>query len=516
MPLSSTIKTHLVFRTDATIDTGLGHLMRCFGLAQCARSMGLKTSFISNIQSDSFFIEVTEKEKIALIRIPSSHPHPDDLRSTEKYLQKINNQNLWVVLDGYHLDETYQKRLKDMGVKIMVIDDTSHLSNYEADVILNPNLYAKSLNYLALPHTLKLFGTNFLLFRNDIVQREKSERPITDVATKILVTMGGSDPVNFTGKVVEALHLIMGYSGKIKIVLGPLNRHAKDIESRVESTRLDIQLIKDPAKFAELITWADMGITAAGTSTWEMGLLGLPLITVSIAENQNKVGEVLKQHNAALHLGWHEGITIENMADAVRHLIYDHEKRRRFSLNQRHLIDGRGASRVVNLIEILTTKQVPTSICTIRCAIESDCLTMWHLANDPLVRKNSFQNHFISMKDHRTWFHKKIRSEETLFQILEIESVIAGQIRYDLVESFVELSFSIAAPFRGMGLGKALIEKTWKDACRALQAKGVRGKVKKHNLPSVKSFLNADFNQVQTERINGEECLIFEKQYDIG
>ena len=485
--------------------------MRCFGFAQYAFSKGCRISFVTNIHEDSFFEKLALKEGFNFYRIKTSHPHPDDFNSLMEIVTSDANQLVWVIADGYHLNEEYQKKLKDCDVRLMVIDDNAHLLKYHTNILLNPNAHAVTLPYQTLPHTVKLLGPKFLLFRKSFLTHFSSERNISPIANKILISMGGSDPVNLTSKVIEAIKLIQDDSIEVRVVVGPFCRNAETIERSAATCRQNVKILKNPPDFAEIIGWADIGVTTAGTSCWEMCLLGLPLITVTAAENQKQVGELLDRDRLSHHLGWYQDIDAKQIALSITDLLKSRPQRHTFSINQRNLVDGKGAERVLALIEILTLKKLPESVKRIRIANPEDCIPLWELTNDPLVRKNSITNHWIPYDEHLGWYQDKMTSDRTQIYILEIASVFAGQIRYDLRDNYADLSFSVAGPFRGMGLGYYLINNTWRKASRMLGAIGVHGIVQKNNLPSLQIFTKAGFSTIGNKVIKGVEYSVFER-----
>ena len=67
------------------------------------------------------------------------------------------------MLDGYDFDSTYQSRIKETGCGLLVIDDTAHLDQYHADVLLNQNIHAPELHYQCEPSTQLLLGSRYAL-----------------------------------------------------------------------------------------------------------------------------------------------------------------------------------------------------------------------------------------------------------------------------------------------------------------------------------------------------------------
>ena len=48
--------------------------------------------------------------------------------------------------------------------------------------------------------------------------------------------------------------------------------------------------------------WADVAVSAAGTTCWEMCLLGLPAILIGLAPNQRPVAQELDRRGVAVYL----------------------------------------------------------------------------------------------------------------------------------------------------------------------------------------------------------------------
>jgi spore coat polysaccharide biosynthesis predicted glycosyltransferase SpsG len=93
--------------------------------------------------------------------------------------------------------------------------------------------------------------------------------------------------------------------------------------------------------------WADLAVTAAGSTCWELAYLGVPMITIVAAENQRGIADGLATRGAAVNLGWHGEVTLASIAAAIASLADDHRKRASMRRAARELVDGCGADRVV-------------------------------------------------------------------------------------------------------------------------------------------------------------------------
>ena len=86
-------------------------------------------------------------------------------------------------------------------------------------------------------------------------------------------------------------------------------------------------------------------------------------------------------------------------------------------------------------------------------ATDVDLLFEW--ANEPEVRKNSFNSELIDYSVHTKWFNKVLSSDNIEQFILMDDDTAVGQIRININEDEAEISYSIGAEFRGKGYGKS-------------------------------------------------------------
>ena len=200
---------------------------------------------------------------IGLKEIPLTYPDSEDLRATCTVLEEVCRDEAelpWIVLDGYHFDTIYQSLLRSAGCRLMVIDDTAHLLRYDADIILNQALSAQQFAYTCSPDTLLLLGPRFALLRSEFQSWQGVPRHCPEVARKILVTLGGSDADNATLKIIEALEQLTTPHVEIRIVVGPLNPHLTQLQSRMDFVSSRVHLQTDVTDIASLMGWASLAV----------------------------------------------------------------------------------------------------------------------------------------------------------------------------------------------------------------------------------------------------------------
>jgi UDP-2,4-diacetamido-2,4,6-trideoxy-beta-L-altropyranose hydrolase len=281
--------TTLIIRADATSEIGTGHVMRCLALAQAWQDNGGKVVFISHCESEALGQRLTA-EGFAFISLAKSHPDPFDLNFTLGMVHKLNlpdsKRETWFVVDGYHFDATYQKSIKAAGYKLLWIDDYGHAAHYYADLVLNQNISADPSFYIHRePYTQLLLGTRFVLLRREFKRWQGWHRETPPVGRKVLVTMGGADPDNVTLKAIQALKQldVPGLEGRI--VIGPANPHLALLKKAIGGESR-LHLLTEVADMPHLMAWADVSISAGGSTCWELAYMGVPMVMV-LSDNQS-------------------------------------------------------------------------------------------------------------------------------------------------------------------------------------------------------------------------------------
>ncbi|MBN1472355.1 MAG: UDP-2,4-diacetamido-2,4,6-trideoxy-beta-L-altropyranose hydrolase [Syntrophaceae bacterium] len=340
----------LIIRADATSHIGTGHIMRCIALGQAWHDNGGEVTFISHCESEDLRQRLLE-EGMNLINIEKAYPAANDLECTLENIAAIGRHqaaNCWLVIDGYYFDASYQKRIKEAGYKILRIDDYGHADHYCADIVLNQNISADESFYMHRePHTKLLLGTGYVLLRREFKRWHGWQRSIPDIASKVLVTMGGADPDNVTLKVIQALKQIDIPGLEAKIVVGHANPNLTILESAI-SDRTNLQLIKSASNMPELMAWSDIAVSAGGSTCWEMAFMGLPNIFMIIADNQRAVAEELHKQSIAFNMGWGKKILIADLVQHIKSLLLSKDLRKEYSIKSSQIIDSLGSQRVCN------------------------------------------------------------------------------------------------------------------------------------------------------------------------
>ncbi len=140
-----------------------------------------------------------------------------------------------------------------------------------------------------------------------------------------------------------------------------------------------------------------------------------------------------------------------------------------------------------------------------RLANENDMELYHNWANDSVVRGSSFNPKFIDIDTHKNWFLNRLKDHNSLLMVVNLEEEPIGQIRFDkTVLNEYEIDFSIDSTYRGKGLGSLILRRGTNELFkRKPKVDKVIGIVKKENVSSIRSFINAGFKKGFNNELNG-------------
>jgi UDP-2,4-diacetamido-2,4,6-trideoxy-beta-L-altropyranose hydrolase len=486
----------LLIRADAGVNMGTGHAMRCLALAQAWQDSGGRCVFVM-ANSTSAVERRLKAEGIEVETLTVGVGSAEDAKQTVHIGGEQNAD--WIVVDGYQFDSAYQSAVRTAEFKLLLIDDNFRAGPYHADIVLNQNIHAKSGSYANCDSSTQfLLGSRYVLLRKEFRPWRNWRREISANGRRVLVTMGGSDPNNLTASVVDAIRKLSIPNLETIVLVGGSNPHLSPIEKSIQSD--STRVIIDAANVPELMAWADVAVSGAGTTLWEMCFLGLPGILLVLAENQEDVAATAGKMGIAWSLGNAMDVSVPALAEKLAALLDSKSSRMSQSKEGKKLVDGRGAERVVAFLSGLE----------LRRTTDSDCEVFWEWANDAEARAASFNGKMISWEDHEKWFQAKLDDPKAMFYTaMNRDGVPIGEIRYQVNDKRAVLSISLDARFRGGGWGQKILAV---GAERIFQDTGVEfidAYVKPTNLVSLKLFAGAGFQRLPPKVIEEQEGIHF-------
>ena len=341
----------VIVRCDGGGVIGLGHVKRCLSLARRLRDThGYGVRFAMN--ADKIATAPVTIEGFAIDLRPHGVDECDWLLSlVEKH------GALAAVLDvRTNLSATSVMRLKGAGAIVGVIDDATP-RRLAADISVYPPVpQVFALNWEGA-ESEPLVGWEWVILGQDLgfPMRPGTTRP------RVLVSMGGTDPLGLTLPTVEAIaKLPANFDGTI--VLGP--GAAPHLETEIGKIATRFEIIRAPNDLPRLMAEADLGVISFGVTAYELGALGVPSIYLCLTPDHALSASAFERAGMGVSLGVAGEVSEMMIAGAVQSLLGDGERRRAMAAAGRMNLDGRGAQRVAERIARLIEerRELPESV----------------------------------------------------------------------------------------------------------------------------------------------------------
>jgi UDP-2,4-diacetamido-2,4,6-trideoxy-beta-L-altropyranose hydrolase len=344
----------IIFRVDASLQMGTGHVMRCLTLAQALKENGENIEFIcrkhqgnliDKIRSSDF--NVHELEVLEEAEVDNKLAHSHWLGATQQQdsddcidVLKVKKTD-WLIVDHYALDEQWHNDLKPYYKKLMVIDDLAD-RQFNCNLLLNQNLGAQIEDYKdKVPnHCELLLGCDYALLRAEFTElraQALEKRQNTKQIKNILISMGGSDNENCTYDILQQL----SDNFNVTIALGKQSPHNQMLESYAKDK--NITTIIDAENMAELMLNADLAIGAGGSTSWERCCLGLPTLLYVTADNQKEIAQNLEKTGAVK--------MVKNFAQDLQSIVNDFPSWKIMSKNASKVCDGLGSKKILQYVQ---------------------------------------------------------------------------------------------------------------------------------------------------------------------
>lgn len=498
-------RLRILFRVDASIQVGTGHIMRCLTLADELAKAGAQIRFLCR-DLEGHLGRLIEERGYALSLLPRPEDafEPDDAEPVEHaawlgvdwqtdarecrpLVEEF--QPDWIVLDHYALDARWEEVVRPARSRLLVIDDLAD-RRHISDVLLDANLGRNPADYAALvpENCVLLTGPSYALLRPEfrearqaaLARREKGS------TARLLVSLGGVDRSNVTGKVLDALAEIQPASiERIAVVLGHGAPWIDDIGARAAAMPIPTEVIVNASNMAELMTDADFCIGAAGTTSWERCCLGLPTLVIILAGNQLAVSEGLERKGAALSLGWFDADFKRRLQTALVTAV-SQDWMAGMSHAAAAVTDGYGTSRTMDTLRADEIRM--------RQATIADAPAIWHWRYDGDAARYYRNTNVPSIDEHLNWFREALKDKSRRLLVAERLGEPIAHVRIDHNEPDAgEVGICLSPNARGKNLSAPILAATRIFATK-LGLNLLTAEVHRNNVASRQLFFRAGYS----------------------
>ncbi|MEU0314599.1 spore coat protein [Nocardioides sp. NPDC006273] len=324
---------------DAGPAVGIGHVMRCLALGEELVARGVRVVMVADLDQVPWAAEQVRRRGIEIAE-------PGDLLATLLRLEPSS-----VVVDSYLLPASVYADLRERWPLLALVD--GDLRGRAADLYLDQNLGAEASAWALPEGTMHLGGLDYAQQRGDIV-RQRPSAPKSAAAEhsplRVLAFFGGTDAFGVAPRVAR---LIARTGVPVELTaIAATPELAAEIADITPAPGQVIEVIGPTDNLAELVADADVVLSAAGTSAWELFCLGAAVGFVCVADNQQAAYVRMDQDALAVGIA-----TLAELDDdpegavvRLRGLLGDVRLRERLRAACWAKVDGRGAARVADAL----------------------------------------------------------------------------------------------------------------------------------------------------------------------
>ncbi len=338
----------ILFRADGNSIVGSGHIMRCLSIADAFRNSGENCIFVIADDEPKELIASRGFETITLgTRYDCLEEETEMMRSL---LQRLCPD--FVILDTYFVTEKYMNFLNEI-CRLVYIDDLGAFP-YPCRALVNYNAYGPYMGYEKLYEhgsvkvPLLCLGIKYAPLREEFHHVGAHIQP--ERVSRVMVSTGGADPCHIAIKIIRTL-LEKEIKYDYHFLVGAMNGDAEEICSLAgKSDRIIVH--RNVGDMKALLMESDIAVSAAGSTLYELCACGVPTITYVCADNQKMGAEAFQKMKLMKNIG-----DIRNLRDyevkmmeGIDRLADDFILRKEISANMQGMIDGCGASRLVEKI----------------------------------------------------------------------------------------------------------------------------------------------------------------------
>lgn len=334
----------VLFVVDGGPEIGGGHVMRALTLAEALQGFA-RPSFMAPPFVAGLLDRFGGRD---LGRIAAVTGEPGELTSAAAQAARAFDA---VVFDHFRLGATDHARIAEGRPSLAVDDLADRTMAVDVVVDVGPGRTGSDYARLVRPDALLLLGPAYAPVRGEFLAGRgaaMTRRSGTDQVGRVLVSLGLTDVGAITARVVDRLLPRLG-AARLDVVLGASAASRGAIE-RLAARDPRVTLHVETGAMADLCAQADLAVGAGGSSVWERCAVGLPTVTLILAENQAPGAEALAAQGAGEVVDARAADFEAALDRAFTGLMRSPERRARMGRAAAALCDGKGARRVADTL----------------------------------------------------------------------------------------------------------------------------------------------------------------------
>lgn len=330
---------YVLFRVDANKRIGMGHLSRCLELAKKLQKFNIMPYFL--IKDNVRATELINELGFQFSTIPNTANDQKEYSVLINLHRKIKFKCLFLDIKKTKNKEFFIKLKKTC--QTIVMDNTNKNSLY-ADLIIWPWVKEQYPKDVITKNRQKIIvGPRYMLLGST-----KRSVGIKTGQDSILVSMGGSDKLGFTTKIIKSFK-----KNKVKfhadVVVGRFFTDGQKILKAVENDSR-FTIINKSNDLISIMPNYKIGIFTFGITTCEAFFAGLPSLVLSHSNENNNYAKKMAAYDCMKYLGYHKAINFDKLPEVAFALMKNDGLCKKYRKNGLNLIDGKGSERIAKKI----------------------------------------------------------------------------------------------------------------------------------------------------------------------
>jgi len=478
----------VLIRCDGGGPLGVGHLVRSLALVEELRRRGHDALVAGHLEGD-LARRLLEAADVPLLAMPPARPG-DEVAAAVALLADHPAEVLHV--DHYDL-QPLPAGVRLPGGALLSSMEEGSFGRRSADVVVDPTLGAQREDRPDDGSARVLRGSGFAAVRQRVRDQRRvapGEQP--ERARRVLVQMGGTDPLGLTPLVVRALGRT-GLPLEVSVVIRR-DRAAQVREAADAAPRLALDLHEPAADVTALLGSHDLVVSAAGTTVWELCCVGAPMALVQAVANQQDGYARVVAAGAATGLGGPPDVAdAERAGQVLRELLLDQQGRQAMAASAAGIVDGLGAWRIVGAWEHALVHPAPAPPVVpegwiVRSASRDDAELLWEWRRH-VDAHSSRSGRTVTRAEHESWLASSLGRRDRVLLLVSDAVGDVGTVRWDeLAPGDWEVSITVAPSRRGQGLARGLLGAGEAELTRGREVTAYLAVVHEDNEPSRRLF----------------------------
>lgn len=335
------------FRTDGNEEIATGHIMRCLSIARACTALSMDARFLVSDEKSTALLEerFSFPMEFPIICLHSNYQEPEKELPSLRSVLKAASGPFCLFIDSYFVTETYLSELQKL-CPVAYLDDLLAF-DYPVELIVNYDVKKEPACYHKAAH--RLTGAAYTPLREQFQNVSYEVRP---EVRHVLLSAGGTDACNVIGTLFHQIYADPSFDFlqnlHYHVITSRLNSHFQELE-QLAACHPGIHIHTNVQDMAALMSRCDLGISAGGTTLYELCAAGVPSISFITADNQLCAVQTFSDDQIISCAG-DARTSLEKTIDDLTTFLNDHKdsysERKKSSQRMRAFIDGKGACRI--------------------------------------------------------------------------------------------------------------------------------------------------------------------------